>query len=258
MPIPDETRDRWDSRAEPDSGKGAIYWHILFRDNPAVRATAKEAQARLASFRDLHMTPGEWLHATALVAGTTDDISDEDLDLMLAEARQRLSGVQPIERDNFQGPLSPGGDHAGVHARRCPRSHPRRCAAGHAYGNGANRRYYRACRAMGSPYDHLLQHGQTAHGPHRRRAGARSAAMRHQCESRQPGYSVGTRAAVELAAGGDGQPGYCVTTSRIVFAQAMSSGQFELPDLETNVPLPWIVVISARSRSTCIARRTVP
>jgi hypothetical protein len=58
MPIPDETRDRWDSRAEPDSGKGAIYWHILFRDNPAVRATAKEAQARLASFRDLHMTPG--------------------------------------------------------------------------------------------------------------------------------------------------------------------------------------------------------
>src|SRR5580704_19396346 len=96
MPIPDQTRDRWDSRAEPDSGKGAIYWHILFRDDPAVRATAREAQARLASFRDLHMTPGEWLHATALVAGTTDDISDEDLNLMLAEARECLSGVQPI------------------------------------------------------------------------------------------------------------------------------------------------------------------
>ena len=87
MPIPDETRDRWDSRAEPDSGKGAIYWHILFRDNPAVRATARKAQARLASFRDLHMTPEEWLHASALVAGTTDDISAEDLDLMLTEAR---------------------------------------------------------------------------------------------------------------------------------------------------------------------------
>jgi 2'-5' RNA ligase len=96
MPIPDETRDRWDNRAEPDSGKGAIYWHILFRDNPAVRATAKEAQARLASFRDLHMTPGECLHATALIAGTTDDIPDEGLGLMLAEARQRLAGVQPI------------------------------------------------------------------------------------------------------------------------------------------------------------------
>ena len=96
MPIPDETRDRWASRAEPDSGQGVIYWHILFRDAPAVRATAEQAQARLASFRDLHMTPGKWLHATALIAGTTDDISDEDLDLMLAEARQSLSGVQPI------------------------------------------------------------------------------------------------------------------------------------------------------------------
>jgi 2'-5' RNA ligase len=95
-PVPDETRDRWDSRAEPDSGTGAIYWHMLFGDNPAVRATANEAQARLASFRDLHMTPGEWLHATALVAGTTDDISDEDLDLMLAEAQRRLSRIQPI------------------------------------------------------------------------------------------------------------------------------------------------------------------
>ena len=96
MPIPAQTRNRWSNRAEPDSGKGAVYWHILFRDYPAVRATAKRAQARLASFRDLHMTPEEWLHATALVAGTTDDISSEHMDLMLSEARQHLSGVQPV------------------------------------------------------------------------------------------------------------------------------------------------------------------
>ena len=95
-PIPDETRDRWSNRAEPDSGKGAIYWHILFRDDPAVRATAREAQTRLASFRDFHMTPEEWLHATALVAGTTEDISSEALGLMLSEARRRLSSIQPV------------------------------------------------------------------------------------------------------------------------------------------------------------------
>ncbi len=97
MPIPDETRDRWSSRAEPDSGTGAIYWHMLFRDDPAARATARAAQARLASFRDLHMTPGEWLHATALVAGTTDGISSEDLELMLSGAQQHLHGIQPID-----------------------------------------------------------------------------------------------------------------------------------------------------------------
>ena len=96
MPVPDETRDRWSNRAELDSGKGAIYWHMLFRDNPAVRATARKAQARLASFGDLHMTPEEWLHATALVAGTTEDISSEDLEVMLSEAQQHLDSVQPI------------------------------------------------------------------------------------------------------------------------------------------------------------------
>ena len=162
MPIPDETRDRWGSRAEPGSGKGAVYWHILFGDDPAVRATAREAQARLASFRDLHMTPGEWLHATALVAGTTDDISGRgpgpDACRGAATPRQSPAG----QRDDFQGPVSPGGDHAGVHARRCPRSHPRRCAAGHADGNGANGQRDRACRAVGSPYDHLLQHGTSS------------------------------------------------------------------------------------------------
>src|SRR5579871_5207753 len=97
MPIPDETRDRWSNRAEPDSVTRAIYWHMLFRDNPAVRATARKAQARLASFRDLHMTPGEWLHATALVAGTTEDTSSEDLDLMISQAQQHLRGIQPID-----------------------------------------------------------------------------------------------------------------------------------------------------------------
>ncbi len=44
MPIPDETRDRWSSRAEPDSGTGAIYWHMLFRDNPAACAAARKAR----------------------------------------------------------------------------------------------------------------------------------------------------------------------------------------------------------------------
>src|SRR5580700_6841424 len=96
MPIPEETKDRWSRRAELDSGTGAIYCHILFGDYPAVRATARKAQAQLVSFRDLHMTPEEWLHASALVAGTTEDISSEDLDLMLSEARQHLARIRPI------------------------------------------------------------------------------------------------------------------------------------------------------------------
>ena len=191
MPIPDETRDRWSNRAEPDSGKGAIYWHMLFRDNPAVRATARKAQARLAPFRDLHMTPEEWLHATALVAGTTEDISSEDLDLMLSGAQQHLGSIQPINvtisrvlyhPEAIMLGFTPEGALDPIHQRR---------TAGHARGNRADGQRYRACRAVDSPYNDLLQHGQTAHGTHRRCARARSSRMRHNRESRQPGYPVG-------------------------------------------------------------------
>jgi 2'-5' RNA ligase superfamily len=96
-PIPTETRDRWSNRAQLDSGTGAIYWHMLFRGNAAVRATARRAQEKLAPFHGLHMTPEEWLHATALVAGTTKDISGENLDVMLSVARQSLTSIRPVQ-----------------------------------------------------------------------------------------------------------------------------------------------------------------
>lgn len=96
-PIPTDTRDRWRDRAQLDSDKGAIYWHMLFRDNPAVLGAARSAQAKLSAFHGLHMTPEKWLHATALVAGTTDDISSDDLNLMLSDVRRSLRGVRPID-----------------------------------------------------------------------------------------------------------------------------------------------------------------
>src|SRR5215471_6519758 len=90
MPIPTETRDRWRNRAEPDSGTGAIYWHILFRDSPAIRATAKHAQAQLVPFNGFHMTPEKWLHATALVVGTTGEVSNDECERMLSNAQSSL------------------------------------------------------------------------------------------------------------------------------------------------------------------------
>ena len=96
-PIPTETRDRWRDRVQLDSGRGAVYWHILFRNSPTVRATARKAQAHLTSFSGLHLTPEEWLHATALFAGTTEVIPSTDLTLMLAEARRSLAKIHPIK-----------------------------------------------------------------------------------------------------------------------------------------------------------------
>ena len=95
-PIPTQMRNRWRDRAEPDLGHGKIYWHMLFHDQPEARATAKEAQARLSRFEGLHMTPEKWLHMTALIAGTTDQVSPDQMTTMLSEASQVLSRVHPI------------------------------------------------------------------------------------------------------------------------------------------------------------------
>jgi 2'-5' RNA ligase len=95
-PFPTQMRDRWQNRTEPEPGHGTIYWHMLFHDHPQVRATVKEAQDRLSGFAGLHMTPAKWLHMTALIAGTTDQVSPDQTAAMLFAATQTLSSVRPI------------------------------------------------------------------------------------------------------------------------------------------------------------------
>lgn len=95
-PLPTHMRDRWRSRAEAAPGQGTIYWHILLRDYPEVRAVAREVRHRLSSFSGLHVTPEEWLHVTTVVAGSTDQISSDQTMAMIVEATRALSSVKPI------------------------------------------------------------------------------------------------------------------------------------------------------------------
>ncbi|WP_211261452.1 2'-5' RNA ligase family protein [Pseudonocardia acaciae] len=69
---------------------------MLLREHPEARAAAAEVAERLTAFAGLHMTPHEWLHVTTLTAGTTAEVSREDMSAMLAAARHRLSKVSPI------------------------------------------------------------------------------------------------------------------------------------------------------------------
>lgn len=94
--LPAELIDRWQSRVEPRHGQGAIYWHILLGDDPNVRALATEAQRRLAQFKGLHMTPQRWLHATMLIVGSTDNITEQQMTAMTEQASELLSRVDPI------------------------------------------------------------------------------------------------------------------------------------------------------------------
>ena len=96
-PLPQELVDRWRHRTENAPGEGTVYWHILLGDSTELRSMTEQARARLAKFSHLHQTPLRWLHITTLVAGPADEIGDNGMSGMLAEARALLSGVAPVK-----------------------------------------------------------------------------------------------------------------------------------------------------------------
>lgn len=95
-PLPQELVDRWQRRSDNRPGEGTVYWHILLGDNTGLRNIVEQAQERLSNFPHLHLTPLRWLHITTLIAGSTDDIDDNDMVKMLAAARSSLTKTAPI------------------------------------------------------------------------------------------------------------------------------------------------------------------
>ena len=95
-PLPQELVDRWQRRSDNRPGEGTVYWHILLGENTGLRNIVEQAQERLSSFPRLHLTPLRWLHITTLIAGSADDIDDNDMAEMLAAARSYLSKTAPI------------------------------------------------------------------------------------------------------------------------------------------------------------------
>lgn len=95
-PFPVQFADRWGGHRDRVSYDDAVCWHLLLGADARVRAMAAEAQRRLARFGGLHMTPPQWLHLTILRTGTTEQLTPDDMDQMLATARDALAGVAPV------------------------------------------------------------------------------------------------------------------------------------------------------------------
>ncbi|MEV5570536.1 2'-5' RNA ligase family protein [Spirillospora sp. NPDC052269] len=92
-PLPTRMIDRWQKRRDQLPGEEVLYWHILVGDQPEAVALARLAQERLAPFAaDLHFTPLEWLHITAMVVGPPSDTVPEKV---LRETRKRLAAIAP-------------------------------------------------------------------------------------------------------------------------------------------------------------------
>jgi 2'-5' RNA ligase len=96
-PVPARMADRWRSRAEPAAGEAQLYWLILMRDQPQVRALAALAWQRLAGFDGLHLTPERWLHLTVQRVGSTRDIPAAAVEAMVGRARHGLRPVPAAE-----------------------------------------------------------------------------------------------------------------------------------------------------------------
>jgi 2'-5' RNA ligase len=88
--------DRWQARAEPGPGEAQLYWHILMRDQPQVRALAAVARQRLAGFTGLHFTPEQCLHLSVLRVGLTTEIAHNEIEAMIGQARYLLRKIPPV------------------------------------------------------------------------------------------------------------------------------------------------------------------
>lgn len=95
-PFPEQTQNHWWQRPGRTPGRELYHWHMLFHDQPAVRGLVAAAQERLSGLPCLDMVPLQWLHVTTYIAAFVDEMSDEQVDAMVEEARRLLSDVAPI------------------------------------------------------------------------------------------------------------------------------------------------------------------
>ncbi len=91
-PLPAQMADHWSRRPN----RMIYHWHILFHSQPAIHAVAGMVQRRLEGLPNLDIVPSGWLHLTTLVVGFADEVGQEQVDLMVADARHRLASVAPI------------------------------------------------------------------------------------------------------------------------------------------------------------------
>jgi 2'-5' RNA ligase len=96
IPFPKQLIDRWQNRPDAHPKHGMVYWHVLLGDHPQVRATTRIARERLSKFGGLHMTPLKWLHITTLIAGSTDEVTHDEMREMLKRAALSLSRTPRI------------------------------------------------------------------------------------------------------------------------------------------------------------------
>jgi 2'-5' RNA ligase len=96
MPLPTQMADHWWRRPGRVPGRMLYHWHMLFHDQPEVQRLARLGQRKLDGLPELDMVPIDWLHLTMLIAGFADEVTDDQVTAMTAEARASLPTLAPV------------------------------------------------------------------------------------------------------------------------------------------------------------------
>jgi 2'-5' RNA ligase len=95
-PIPAQMADHWWQRPGRRPDRELYHWHMLFHDQPTVRELVETAHERLAGLPGLDLVPIRWLHLTTYIVGFVDEIPQDKVTAMVAEARRLLTPISTI------------------------------------------------------------------------------------------------------------------------------------------------------------------
>lgn len=127
-----QMRDHWWWRPGWRPGRRFYGVFATFEDQPALHRLMDEWQERLATLPDLDMVPTPWRHLTIQGIGFTDEVTDDQLDMITTSVEQstqqraHASGQVRPARDPPRS-AGPAGDPTGAVPARARRDPLRDC-----------------------------------------------------------------------------------------------------------------------------------
>jgi 2'-5' RNA ligase len=88
--------NHWLLPPDTDPGRARLMWFIRVGNCPQVAELAQLGQQRLDGLDGLDLVPRQWLHITTLIAGYADQITPDQVAVMVGQARRLLAGTPPV------------------------------------------------------------------------------------------------------------------------------------------------------------------
>ncbi|RQX05027.1 2'-5' RNA ligase family protein [Micromonospora inaquosa] len=97
VPHATDVRNHWYWRPGWGIGSRFYTWHITFDGQPEVEELADQYRSLLSSQPSLDVIPNRWLHLTMQGIGFVQDVATDDVDAIVAAARNRCARLSPFK-----------------------------------------------------------------------------------------------------------------------------------------------------------------